>query len=145
MAPYMPYTRVIASKTALTTMGEQLMTKRIDETTPDGFLSHHISKAHHMTETFKDIHAALASKNNNKNISVSYHFWTISFWNKGIINSVWILGFDWSGSGARCVASSQAAPDGARAQDDQLGSRAHASLARPTQTSHRGPEERSKV
>ena len=71
LAPYMPYTRVIASKTALTTMGEQLMTKRIDETTPDGFLSHHISKAHHMTETFKDIHAALASKNNNKNISVS--------------------------------------------------------------------------
>lgn len=51
-------------------MGEQLMMKRIDETTPDGFLSHHISKAHHMTETFKDIHAALASKN-MKNISDS--------------------------------------------------------------------------
>lgn len=71
MAPYIPFTRVIASKTALTSMGEQLMINRIDETTPDGFLSHQTSRAHHMTETFKDIHAALASKN-NKNIAVSF-------------------------------------------------------------------------
>lgn len=51
-------------------MGEQLLTKRIDETTPEGFLTHHISKAHHMADTFKDIHAAIVTQN-NKNISVN--------------------------------------------------------------------------
>lgn len=53
-------------------MGEQLLTKKIDETTAHGFLSHQISKAHHMTETFKDIHAALASTNNKNVISVMF-------------------------------------------------------------------------
>ena len=52
----------------MNSLGQQLMTKRIDETTPEGFLSHHISTAHHMADTFKDIHVALASKN-NKNLS----------------------------------------------------------------------------
>ena len=36
----------------------------IDEITPHGFLSHHLTKAHHMAETFKDIHVALVAKNN---------------------------------------------------------------------------------
>lgn len=37
--------------------------------TPHGFLSHNLSKAHHMAETFKDIHAALVSQNSKSSLS----------------------------------------------------------------------------
>jgi hypothetical protein len=60
---------VIASKNSLNAYGESLLARKIDETATSGFISHNVSKAHHMAETFKDIHAALVAKN-NKNISV---------------------------------------------------------------------------
>ncbi len=66
----MPMTRVIASKSANDAFGQHKVTQRIDEATNDGFISHSFSKAHHMAETFKDIHAALVSEK-NKSISVS--------------------------------------------------------------------------
>ncbi|CAF0840751.1 unnamed protein product [Brachionus calyciflorus] len=63
LAPALPYTRVIASKSAINSFGEQrLLSRKIDETNSKGFISHNFSKAHHMTDTFKDIHAALSSK-----------------------------------------------------------------------------------
>lgn len=69
LAPSLPHTRVIASKSSLNAFGENLLAKKIDEATIEGLTSHNMSKAHHMAETFKDIHAALVSKN-NKHISV---------------------------------------------------------------------------
>ncbi len=66
-------TRVIASKSASDAFGHQKITQRIDEATADGLISHTFSKAHHMAETFKDIHAALVSEK-NKNLSVSILF-----------------------------------------------------------------------
>jgi len=70
LAPALPVNRVIASKSSLNAYGEILLSKKIDEATSQGFISHHMSKAHHMAETFKDIHAALNSQS-NKNISDS--------------------------------------------------------------------------
>ena len=43
-----------------------MLSRKIDESTSDGLISHNMSKAHHMAETFKDIHAALVAKNNKK-------------------------------------------------------------------------------
>ena len=66
LAPSMPMTRVIASKSSLNAFGEQVLSRKIDEATSDGLISYNMSKAHHMAETFKDIHAALVAKNNKK-------------------------------------------------------------------------------
>lgn len=49
--------------------GQTKVSGKIDEATSDGLITHSFSKAHHMAETFKDIHAALVSEK-NKNISV---------------------------------------------------------------------------
>lgn len=71
IAPALPFSRVVASKTSLNAFGENLLARKIDEATARGYITHNISKAHHMTETFKDIHAALVSSStSNKNISV---------------------------------------------------------------------------
>jgi hypothetical protein len=70
MAPSLPLSRVIASKNSLDAYGERLLTRKIDEASSIGFLTHNFSKAHHMTETFKDINAALVAEN-NRNASVS--------------------------------------------------------------------------
>ena len=70
MAPVIPFSRVIVSKTTQNAIGQDnLLSCQIDEMTSNGFLTQNLSKAHHMTETFKDIHAALVS-NGNKTISV---------------------------------------------------------------------------
>ena len=68
--PSLPMTRVIASKSAMTAFGQTKITQKIDEATSDGLITHSISKAHHMADTFKDIHAALVSEK-NKNLSVN--------------------------------------------------------------------------
>lgn len=74
LAPSMPYTRVIASKSSINSFGEQkLLTRKIDETNSKGFITHNYSKAHHMTDTFKDIHAALSSKS-SKSLAVFFLF-----------------------------------------------------------------------
>jgi len=67
---YLPKTRVITSKCALTAFGATKVSQKIDEVTSDGLITHSFSKAHHMAEAFKDIHAALVSEK-NKNLSVS--------------------------------------------------------------------------
>ena len=64
LAPALPMSRIVASKSSLDAFGESLLARKIDEITPHGFLSHHLTKAHHMAETFKDIHVALVAKNN---------------------------------------------------------------------------------
>jgi hypothetical protein len=66
LAPSLPFTRVVASKTSLNAFGEQILSRKIDESTNDGLISYNMSKAHHMAETFKDIHAALTAKNNRQ-------------------------------------------------------------------------------
>ena len=71
LAPALPYSRVIASKSSINAFGEQrLLSRKIDEPNSKGFITHNFSKAHHMTDTFKDIHAALSSKS-AKSIDVS--------------------------------------------------------------------------
>ena len=66
----MPFTRVIASKNSLHPFGEDLLARKIDEQTHQGMISHYFSKAHHMTEVFKDIHTALMAQH-NQNSGVS--------------------------------------------------------------------------
>jgi nephrocystin-4 len=59
--PSLPLNRVIASKSSLDAYGERLLSVKLDQATANGLISHNMSKAHHMTETFKDIHVALSS------------------------------------------------------------------------------------
>lgn len=70
-APPLPLNRLIASKSSLNASG----TNEFATTTLDQKLKKSVStilnKANHMTETFKDIHAALVS-DNNRNRSVRY-------------------------------------------------------------------------
>ncbi len=71
IAPSIPHTRVIASQSALNAFGQNVIAQKIDEATSNGLISHSLSKAHHMAETFKDIHAALVS-DKNKNFLVCF-------------------------------------------------------------------------
>jgi nephrocystin-4 len=68
LAPTISFSRVIASKISVNAFGKNLNTHKIDEITTQGFFSYNTSKACHMTETFKDIHAAIAA-HGNKNLS----------------------------------------------------------------------------
>jgi hypothetical protein len=68
----MPLTRVIASKNSLNAFGENLLARKIDETTQNGFISHNLSKAHHMTEIFKDIHTALVAQSHPKGVKLIF-------------------------------------------------------------------------
>ena len=45
-------------------LGNNVVAKKIDEASQEGLISYNISKAHHMAETFKDIHATLVSEIN---------------------------------------------------------------------------------
>ena len=60
----MQQTRVISSKITINELGNNVVAKKIDEASQEGLISHNISKAHHMVETFKDIRAALVSEIN---------------------------------------------------------------------------------
>ncbi len=71
-APTIPHTRVIASQSALNAFGKNVVAQRVDEATSNGLITHSFSKAHHMAETFKDIHAALVS-DKNKNLLVKFY------------------------------------------------------------------------
>ena len=74
LAPALPYTRVIASKSSIDSFGEhKLLSRKIDETNSNGFITHNFSKAHHMTDTFRDIHAALSNKS-SKSLAVAWSF-----------------------------------------------------------------------
>lgn len=76
--PALPQTRVIASKSALNAFGSTKVTQKIDEVTEDGLITHSFSKAHHMAETFKDIHAALVSeKNKNLSVRIDFHVFNV--------------------------------------------------------------------
>jgi hypothetical protein len=50
---------------------DKLLSRKLDEVTSKGFLTHNVAKANHMTETFKEIHVALAS---NPNLSRTVSF-----------------------------------------------------------------------
>jgi len=65
----LPQTRVITSKCALDAYGSTKVSQKVDEVTSDGLITHSFSKAHHMAEAFKDIHAALVSEK-NKNLRI---------------------------------------------------------------------------
>ena len=60
----MQQTRVISSKITINVLGNNVVAKKIDEASQEGLISYNISKAHHMAETFKDIHATLVSEIN---------------------------------------------------------------------------------
>jgi hypothetical protein len=61
LAPSLPHSRVIASKNSLNAFGQDLRERKIDECTHEGMISHNYSKAHHMTDIFKDIHSSLVA------------------------------------------------------------------------------------
>ena len=58
----LPISRIIASKTVKNNCNDKLLTRKLDEVTSKGFITHNYAKANHMTETFKEIHVALASE-----------------------------------------------------------------------------------
>ena len=76
----LPVSRIIASKTAKLSNADKLLSRKLDEVTSKGFLTHNIAKANHMTETFKEIHVALASTPNLIR-TVSYVNFIVKFWN----------------------------------------------------------------